>query len=186
MAFSQTPSINYRKDGIRFQILASIKATSRVVSNRRDDDRNRASLAVKLRISAHAVGSNFFGEIAEVYSGFHLNDGSGDKLFWQDAVCHQRRGFPKITVVAVDGSIGTGSGSLAIKARPRHIGLPLPDDEIGPGRRLPAIVGQGQTVIVYRSLTRSSHLEVDVKTVAIDCELTGGAAQALPSGARSR
>ncbi|MBI1203482.1 MAG: hypothetical protein GC182_13325 [Rhodopseudomonas sp.] len=169
------PPIDYRSAGIRFQILASIKATSEIVTSGAPDNRDRASLAVKLRISTHAVGSNFFGEITQTFADFRLSEGSGDRLFWQDTLCHQRRGFPKITVVAVDGSIGVGRGMSVVKARPRHIGVLLPADEIGPGRREPAIAGQGRTVIVYRSQTRSSHLAIDVKTIAIDCPLVGSA-----------
>jgi hypothetical protein len=74
-------------------------------SSTRVNDKGGSSLTVKLRISAHATESNYFGEISETFSNLKPNEGADQKLFWQDDRCHQRRGLPKITVTAIDGAI---------------------------------------------------------------------------------
>lgn len=176
-------AIDYQKHGIKFQIKASIKSAVTPPEPRREDDRNVGTLAVKLRISAHAIGSNYFGEITEIFSNFKLFQGSDEKLYWQDEVCHQQRGFPKITVTAIDGTISGEKADVTISARPRHIGKLVPDDEISAGTRLPAGSDKYGNFIAYRSDTRQSRLFVNVKVYLIDCNLTG-VGQSAPSERR--
>ena len=104
--------VDYQKSGIRFQIRASIKAGPDSPYGKRDNNGSRASLDVKLRISAHATESNYFGVVSETFSNFRPNEGSEEKLFWQDGRCHQRRGLPKTTVTSIDGSIETEQGQI--------------------------------------------------------------------------
>jgi hypothetical protein len=137
---------------------------------------------VKIRISAHARESQFFGEITKRFSNFQLNEGSPEKLFWQDARCHQRRGLPKTTVIAIDGSIAAGKGQISIHARPRRLGILLPADEITPGIRLLLDDGnRSGPLIAFRSRSKSSHLLVDVKIFALSCDLGSKPIPAAPS-----
>jgi hypothetical protein len=141
------------------------------------DDR-MASLYVKLRISSHATGSNYFGEITKFVPNVRLTKGSSEILFWQDGHCHQRRGLPKITVTAVDGFINSENGRIDVKARPRYLGKLLPADEISAGGRLPDGKDADGKYIAFRSRTKTSHLAVDVKVTITDCNLGGEAATA--------
>lgn len=165
--------IDYKKDGIRFQIKASIPAVA--ASSARSRDGSLASLYVKLRISAHATRSNYFGETTKSFPDVRLSKGSGEILFWQDVSCHQRRGLPKISVTAIDGTINGENGRVDVKARPRYLGKLLPSDEISAGRRLPGGKDGDGKYIAFRSRTKTSHLGVDVKVTIADCNLAGAA-----------
>jgi hypothetical protein len=177
---------NSKSSGIRFQIAASIKADRTQAQANQNDDGSRASLAVKIRISSHATESQFFGEVTQAFSSFKLAEGSGDKVFWQDPRCHQRRGLPKTTVVGIDGSIETDNGQISVEARPRHLGMLLPRDEISAGRRLPGGVDRNGRFIAYRSRTNSSHLSVNVKIYIADCNLAATTPSDAAPQARTR
>jgi hypothetical protein len=172
-AFETAPHpINFKTDGIKFQIKASIAADGRAPYANRTYDHDNASLAIKIRISAHARESQFFGTISKTFSNFPMNAGSSEILFWQDARCHQRRGLPKTTVVAIHGSIVTDNGEIDVRAHPRQLGLPLPADEITPGIRLrPNKSDKGGPLITFRSESKASHLLVDVEIYATSCKL---------------
>lgn len=172
-AVAGTRPIDYQKSGIRFQIKASIRAVPASPIIKRDDDKSAASLDVKLRISAHATESNYFGVNTETFPAFRLNEGSAERLFWQDAACHQRRGLPKVTVAAIDGSLQTENGRVDVAARPRQIGKLVPADEIFAGRRLPGGTDKNGPFIAFSSQTNASHLVIDVKVYTFDCPLTG-------------
>ena len=166
-----TRPIDFRTSGIRFRIAASIKADPAFSDATQYYDHSQASLVVKIRISAHARESNYFGEISETVSNFLVNEGSPEKLYWQDARCHQRRGLPKTTVTAVDGFIAAEKGQISIHARPRQLGLPLPLDEIIQGIRLPSSGSDHGAFVTYRSQLKQSHLFVDVNIYASACDL---------------
>ncbi|MDI1346753.1 MAG: hypothetical protein PSV22_22055 [Pseudolabrys sp.] len=167
--------IDYQKSGIRFQIKASIKAAPGSPYVKHDDDKSAASLDVKLRISAHATESNYFGVNTETFPAFRLTEGSVERLFWQDAACHQRRGLPKVTVTAIDGSMQTENGRVDVAARPRRIGKLVPADEISAGRRLPGGADKIGPFIAFSSQTNASHLVVHVKVYTFDCPLKDAA-----------
>lgn len=179
-------SIDFRTSGIRFQITASIKADPAFSYATQYYNQGKASLAVKIRISAHARESNFFGEVSEAISNFLLNEGSPEKLFWEDSECHQRRGLPKTTVTAIDGTIAGEKGKVSINALPRHLGMLLPSDEISAGKRLPDGADKNGNFIAYRSQTKLSRLFVDVKVYVIDCDLTAGAPPMIPAKGQPR
>jgi hypothetical protein len=168
---SSDRAIDYQKSGIRFQIKASIKAVPGAPYLKREDDRTRASLDLKLRISAHAMGSNYFGVNSETFSDFRLAEGSEEKLFWQDDRCHQRRGLPKLTVTAIDGSIQAENGRIDVVARPRLLGKKLPADEISAGMPLPSGVNKNGQFIAFSAKTSASYLVVNVKVYTFDCLL---------------
>ena len=177
---------NFQKSGIRFQINASIMADPTSSYAKQAESRNTATLDVKIRISAHATESQFFGEITKTFEDFRPNEGSVDLPFWHDAKCHQRRGLPKTTVTAIDGSIATTNGNVKISARPRHLGMLLPSDEISAGTRLPDGADENGNFIASRSQTKLSRLFVDVKVYVIDCDLTVGAPPIIPANGQPR
>ncbi len=179
-AFAQAVSpsgkaIDFQKDGIRFEIKASVKALPGSPHLKQDDDKNRALLEVKLRISAHATESRFFGTNSATFSDFKLGEGSEEKMFLRESSCHQRRGLPKVTVTAIDGSIQTDNGRVDIVARPRQLGRVLPPDEISAGSRQPSGTDKNGPFVGYVSQTSVSRLAVNVKIYTIDCPLVAGA-----------
>ncbi|HEY5504950.1 MAG TPA: hypothetical protein VIK28_07310 [Sedimentisphaerales bacterium] len=177
---------DFQKDGVKFQIKASIKADTASPYSKHDDDQNTASLAVKIRISAHATESQYFGEVSKSFPNFKPDEGSDEKLFWQDDTCHQRRGLPKTTVTTIDGTIAGEKGKVSINALPRHLGMLLPSDEISAGKRLPDGADKNGNFIAYRSQTKLSRLFVDVKVYVIDCDLTAGAPPMIPANRQPR
>jgi hypothetical protein len=157
--------------GIRFQIDASIKAAAPA---RPIYKRGKASLSVRIRISSHATGSQFYGEVTRLFSNVSLADGTPAQTFWRDDACHQRRGLPKTTVIAVDGTVSDGEARYDVHAVARQLGLRLPEDEVAAGSKLPPEFDGRQLSIGFRSETKASLLLVDVKIRQIDCEVPGG------------
>jgi hypothetical protein len=171
--FAQSKSpINYRTSGIKFRLVASIKADSGSPDAKSLYAQAKASLTVKIRISSHALGSQFFGEVSRTFLDFSPLDGSAAQLFWQDAHCHQRRGLPKATVIAMDGFVTTERGQVKIHAHSEVLGLMLPHDVITPGIRLPTGVDNNRRYFAFRSEAKRSRLFVEVKTYEFNCKLT--------------
>jgi len=155
-------------NGVWFQVKAAIKPDPTSADEGRGEA--RASLAVQLRISAHADGSNFYGHPAQSFD-FKLSDGSAEKLFWQDSACHPRRGLPKITVVAVDGTLERDGKKVDVNARPRTLGMKLPKDELSPGSHLSRGLDGGRQFLAFESRTGSSKLGVLVRIYSVDCAI---------------
>ena len=163
--------IDFKTSGIRFRLTASIKADPASQYAKQHYDHGKASLAVRVRISAHATESQFFGEVTTNVSEFFPIDGSPEQVIWQEARCHQRRGLPKETVTSIDGSITNEQAKIRVHSRTRQVGLQLPLDEITPGTKLPNGTDQNGAFMAYRSQSKLSHLFVDVKIYAFDCDL---------------
>jgi hypothetical protein len=133
-----------------------------------------ATLAVIMRISAHSRETNFFGYVRATASDFNPIKGSREREVWKDAKCHHERGFPKITVLYVDGSITTGQQKNFVRARYRQIGLLLPKDEVLPANRLTRGIDKFGPFIATRTKTKRSHLFVDLKLHILPCDLRTG------------
>jgi hypothetical protein len=131
-----------------------------------------ATLTVKTRISAHSQETNFYGDVAAMVSDFDPFTGSREQEVWKDARCHHERGFPKISVINVDGSITNGQTKLPIAARFRWLGRLLPGDEVMAGKRLSNDTDAVGPFIATRTQTRQSHLFVDLKLYILPCDLS--------------
>jgi hypothetical protein len=160
--------------GVRFQIAASVKANPASPQAKETYDRGTASLSVTIRISSHATGSQFYGEVTRTFSNVAIVDGSAEQVFWQDDTCHQRRGLPKTTVIAVDGTVSVARGQIDIHAAARRLGLHLPSDEVAAAAKLPSGADGSRRIIGFRSETKRSFLLVDVKIYESDCDLRDG------------
>ena len=90
---------------------------------------------------------------------------------WEEEVCHQRRGLPKVTVTQLGGHFGEGEGRMEIFAINRHIGLLVPPDELTPGIKLDPGSDSFGVFYAFRAQTRNSRLNVDVRIYSIDCPL---------------
>jgi hypothetical protein len=134
----------------------------------------KASLRVVVRLSDHSQETSFFGDVPASIANFDLAKGSPEQLIWQDERCHHERGFPRMLVMAVDGEIAHGSGKQSdnqlVEARPRHIGLRIPWDEIMMASSLQFGTDDRGPFIETRTQTKESRLVVDLKMYMMPCE----------------
>jgi hypothetical protein len=131
----------------------------------------KATLTVKIRISAHSKEANFYGDVPATISNFDLIKGSREHEVWQDARCHHERGYPKLTVINVDGAVTNKETILPIAARYRWIGLMLPQDEVMPSRLIATGTDDVGRFIATRTITKKSHLFIDMKLYILPCIL---------------
>ncbi len=131
-----------------------------------------AKLSVKLRISAHSREANFFGIVPATVSEFDLGKGSADQEVWRDGKCHHERGYPKITVTGVDGSVKSRGQQIPIDARWRQLGLFVPQDEVQISRRMDNGTDKVGFYLATRTETKKSRLFVDLKLYILPCDLT--------------
>jgi len=130
-----------------------------------------ATLTVKIRISDHSQETSFSGDVPATVSDFDPIKGSGEQEVWKDAECHHERGFPKMTVISVDGQKGNGKQKLAISARHRRLGLLLPKDEVMAARRLASGTDDRGSFVATRAETKQSRLLVDLRLYFVPCDI---------------
>ena len=162
--------------GIRHILYVTIKSDpdSRILQ-RSSDEPITATLTVKTRISAHSQETNFYGDVPATVSDFDPIKGSREQEVWKDAQCHHERGFPKLSVINVDGSITNAQKSLPIAARFRWLGRLLPGDEVMAGKRLDSGSDGVGPFIATRTETKKSRLFVDLKLYILPCTIPVGA-----------
>ncbi len=130
-----------------------------------------AKLSVNVQISAHSRESNFYGVVSSRISEFDVVKGSPSREIWRDENCHHERGFPKITVVSLEGLVTSGAEHHPIYARIRKLGLLLPRDEVLAARRLNTSTDEIGYYIATRTETKQSRLFVELKLYTLPCEL---------------
>jgi hypothetical protein len=128
-------------------------------------------LRVAVRISDHAQETQFFGDVPVNWPDFSVPEGAPDRKVWEDAKCHQQRGLPKATVAAIEGTMDSGQSQLAISARPRHIGMRVPTDEVRQAQPLPPGRDEIGRYFAFRTETAQSHVVVVLKIHMADCTL---------------
>lgn len=132
-----------------------------------------ATLTVRVRLSAHSQETNFFGIVPATISSFDPIKGSPEQEVWKDTRCHHARGgFPKMTVITVDGIMTNGQRQLPVSARFRWIGLRLPEDEVMASRGLVRGSDDVGPFVATRTETKTSHLAVDLKMYMMPCTLS--------------
>ena len=134
----------------------------------------KGQLTFTVRLSANSRESKFFGMLHPSFPDITVPDSSGKPLvqqtkLWEEEVCHQRRGLPKVTVTQLSGHFGEGEGRIEISAVNRHIGLLVPPDELTPGIKLDQGSDDLGLFYAFRAQTRNSRLNVDLKIYPIDC-----------------
>lgn len=136
----------------------------------------KGELFFTVRLSANAKESRFFGMLHPSFSDIVVPDGAGKPLvrqtkLWEEEVCHQRRGLPKVTVTQLAGHFGEGERQIEFSGLNRHIGLLVPPDELTPGIKLDSGSDDLGLFYGFRAQTRVSRLNVDLKIYPIDCFL---------------
>src|SRR3954452_14612434 len=136
----------------------------------------KGEVSFTVRLSANSKESRFFGMLHPSFSDIVVPEGAGKPLvpqtkLWEEEVCHQRRGLPKVTVTQLAGHFGEGAGRIEISGINRHIGLLVPPDELTPGIKLDQGSDKLGLFYGFRAQTRNSRLNVDLKIYPIDCFL---------------
>jgi hypothetical protein len=136
----------------------------------------KGELSFTVRLSANSNESKFFGMLRPSFPDIVVPDGAGKQLvqqtkLWEEEICHQRRGLPKVTVTQLAGHFAEGDGRIEISAINRHIGLLVPPDELTPGIKLDPGSDSLGTFYAFRAQTRNSRLNVDLRIYSIDCLL---------------
>ncbi|GLR98037.1 hypothetical protein [Bradyrhizobium liaoningense] len=136
----------------------------------------KGELSFTVRLSANSKESKFFGMLRPSFPDIFVPDGAGKALvqqtkLWEEEVCHQRRGLPKVTVTQLSGHFADGEGRIEISAINRHIGVLVPPDELTPGIKLDPGSDSFGVFYAFRAQTRNSRLNVDLKIYPIDCFL---------------
>jgi hypothetical protein len=131
----------------------------------------KTTLKFIVRLSDHSLETSFFGDVPVSIANFDLAKGSPERLIWQDERCHHVRGFPRMLLIAVDGVIAHGSDMQAVEARPRHIGLPIPWDEIMMASGLQFRADDRGPFIETRTQTKESRLSVILKMYMLPCDV---------------
>nr|AWM04523.1 hypothetical protein CIT40_06115 [Bradyrhizobium amphicarpaeae] len=136
----------------------------------------KGELSFTVRLSANSKESKFFGMLRPSFPEIVVPDGVGQPLvqqtkLWEEEVCHQRRGLPKVTVTQLGGHFGEGERRIEISAINRHIGVLVPPDELTPGIKLDPGSDSFGLFYAFRAQTRNSRLNVDLKLYPIDCFL---------------
>jgi hypothetical protein len=161
--------------GVKFRLVASagFDPESRQAAR---SDKALASVSVVFRISAHAIGESFYGRVAHTFTNLSPKQVSREVTVWEEGNCHQKRGLPKISVVAIGGLILDGTAQTTVSARMRQVGARLPEDEIVSGLTQLNGVDEIGNFFAYRAATRRSGLVVDQKIYALDCLIKAGKA----------
>jgi len=127
-------------------------------------------LRISVRISDHAPGSDFFGIVTVDFTGSDLTPPGIQKTVWQAGKCHQDRGWPKVTVIGIEGTVSDGAAKTSIAAIPRHIGKLIPADEIVVTKQLPRANGNFDGFEI-RAETKATRLMLDLRLRAVGCKL---------------
>ena len=130
-----------------------------------------ATLTVTVRISDHAQETSFFGDVPTTAANFDPAKGSPEQQVWQDERCHHERSFPKMRVIAIGGVIAHGSEKQAVDAKPRHIGLPIPWDEVLMASAFQFAADDRGSFMETRTRTSESHLSVVLKMYVLPCDV---------------
>lgn len=213
--------------GVRYRVDASvsIEQSSPLLARIRQAGAVDAegSVNVQLRISANSREIRYFGIVSK---DLPLRLPPANPIWykvWEENVCHQRRGQPKLTVVRLSGRWPAGGttgaapqrGALSPDDAPRpttpdkdagpqdptrndlipptedatrppttvdhpsidfisvirHIGMPLRDDELVPGIKLPEGVDDVGPYYALRAQTKDNRLNADLRLYAFDCQI---------------
>lgn len=157
----------------RIDVMVSAEPDAPILSRLRGA---KGELSFTIRLSANSKESKFFGMLRPSFPDIVVPDGAGKPLvqqtkLWDEEVCHQRRGLPKVTVTQLGGHFAEGERRIEISAVNRHIGVLVPPDELTPGIKLDPGSDSFGVFYAFRAQTRNSRLNVDLKIYPIDCFL---------------
>ena len=169
-----------RVDGIEHVLYLTVNADPfSPLLTQSNGEPHQSNLIVSFRISAHSQETNFFGIVHTTVPNFDLAKGSSGQEIWRDGKCHHERGFPKITVTAIDGLVLSGQQKLPVVSRYRQLGLFVPKDEVMPSKRMGSGTDNIGPYLATRTETKQSRLFLNLKLYILSCSLSG-VSQTLP------
>ncbi len=157
--------------GVRHEVRASLSVDKDAAGVKSAGTPVAAEVRVTFQISDHAPDADFFGVEVGDFQLTQASLSAPQQLIWADRSCHHDRGFPKVSIPKIEGSLTIDGSRTTVAAAPRKIGKHLEADEITV-RRLFAYVRQGATnVFAMRATTKGTHLMVDFEIVTAPCAL---------------
>jgi hypothetical protein len=157
--------------GVRHSIFAAVELNRNAGFGNEDAGKSVATVHISVRILDYASDSRFYGVVNGDFSEFDPVAGVAAQEIWADHKCHQNRGLPTISVLALNGRIRQGETTIDFAARPRHIGQPVPGDEIVMQKILEADVTDPMPHLAMRATTKRSPLSVTLTVKSIMCRL---------------
>ncbi len=173
-ASSQT--LNSNGTGVRHAIVATVEADQDNEAEKRGAEPRIVNLDVTIRIVDYANDSRFFGVVDGKFPDFDRNRGAQPQQIWADRKCHQNRGLPRIWVLAIDGKITEGEKGekvFDIAARPRQVGVSVPQDEIVTQRDRHVELNDPNRDLLTLAKTTESRLNVRLDLKSVVCPLGG-------------
>jgi hypothetical protein len=158
-----------REMGVRHSLVASVEPDRDSISASQDGDGKKAAVDVSVRVLDYAHDYRFYGVVHGKFPDFDPREGATAQEIWADTACHQNRGLPTITVLAIDGRITRDEKSSEFAARPRVIGGRLPVDEIVLKRDSAAALSNPNQSLVTLASTSQSHVTVKLILKTADC-----------------
>ena len=170
-AHGQAIDVTGDKIGVRHSIIAGLELDPAVITAKSSLEPLKASVLVSVRILDYALDARFYGIVNINF--FEVNPSMGPALqeVWADHQCHQSRGWPHIWVLAIDGKIAQGETISNISARPRHIGVWLPNDEIVMQKVAIMNLSNPNQSLIIRAKTTQSRVSVKLTINSIRCSL---------------
>jgi hypothetical protein len=171
-AKAQSLNEDVREAGVGHSLVASVVSDRDSGSVGQDANSAKVTVDVSVRVLDYAHDYRFYGVVHGKFSDFDPGQGAAAQEIWADPVCHQNRGLPTITVLAIDGQITRQQKSSDITARPRIIGGRLPVDEIVVQRdRLAGGLSNPNQSLVMLAGTSQSHLIVKLVLKTANCRV---------------
>jgi hypothetical protein len=157
------------KLGVRHSIIANLELDPAVLTEESSLEPLKASVLVSVRILDYARDSRFYGVVNINFFEVNPSMGPAAQEVWADSKCHQNRGLPHIWVLAIDGKIAQGKTISNISARPRHIGVWLPNDEIVMQKDPKMDLSDPNQSLVLRAKTTQSRIGIKLTLNSTRC-----------------
>jgi hypothetical protein len=129
----------------------------------------RNFITASVSLAAGPANGDVDQRISGLLAVIRILEGAAERKIWEDERCHQRRGYPKASVISVSGTYERDQSHL--EAQLRHIGLKLPADEIMPGQSLTAGHDSAGRFFAAQTRTSRSHVTILLKIYMTDCIL---------------
>ncbi len=166
---------NINQTGVRHAIIASVEPTKDQDSAavKQDVVSRNATIDIKIRVLSYASDYRFYGVVDSKFSDFDPDSGAAAQEIWAEQKCHQDRGLPKIWVLAINGKITRGEKAFDIAARPRQVGVSVPEDEIVTqrDRNVVGLTDPNQNLVTVAKTTESL-LSVKLNLKSAKCRLS--------------
>ena len=161
--------------GIKHRLEVSLSLDREAPAIRENRASPRADLKMRIRISDHAINSDYFGVVTYDFSSVDPANDATVKTIWEDPACHIDRGLPKISIVDIQGTLAGADKKFDVAALPRRVGKHIPDDEIVGQRMLQStrrLSGPNEQVgIVLQAQTKRSGIRATLDLIATRCAL---------------